>query len=62
MSENNIIPKGFVYLNQICPTIKQDLKYASTDNFTNSIVRGMAKIQPYSLTKLRKHYTKCRKN
>lgn len=35
-----ILPKGFIYLNQICPSIKQDIKYATIDNFTGTIIRG----------------------
>ncbi len=37
------LPEGFVYLDQICPTIMQNLKYASDDNFTGTIVRGYNK-------------------
>lgn len=37
------LPNGFIYLNQICPSIKQDLKYASEDNFTGTIVKGYNK-------------------
>lgn len=35
-----ILPEGFVYLEQACPDIKQDIKYASTDNFTGEMVAG----------------------
>ena len=38
-----ILPEGFVYLSQVCPTIIQDLKYASDDNFTGTIVNGYNK-------------------
>jgi len=36
----NHLPQGFVYLKQICPEIKIDLKYASSDNFTGNSVPG----------------------
>jgi D-alanyl-D-alanine dipeptidase len=35
-----VLPKDFVYLDEFCPEIMQDMKYATTDNFTNSIVNG----------------------
>jgi D-alanyl-D-alanine dipeptidase len=34
------LPEGFVYLSNICPTIVQDIKYATKDNFTGAIVPG----------------------
>lgn len=37
------LPEGFVYINQICPSIMQDIKYASDDNFTGTIVTGYNK-------------------
>jgi len=41
MKSNNL-PKGFIHLNTICPKIKQDIKYATTDNFTGKVVDGYA--------------------
>ena len=35
-----ILPKGFVYITDISPSIKVDLKYATTDNFTTKVVPG----------------------
>ena len=37
------LPEGFIYLAEICPTILQDIKYASDDNFTGNIVEGYNK-------------------
>lgn len=34
------LPEGFVYLSDVCPSIMQDIKYASADNFTGRIVPG----------------------
>lgn len=34
------LPSGFVYLKNIEPTIIQDMKYASTDNFIGKRVKG----------------------
>ena len=34
------LPHGFVYLSHACPTIVQDIKYATDDNFTGAIVQG----------------------
>jgi D-alanyl-D-alanine dipeptidase len=31
---------NFVYLKDIAPTIKQEIKYATTDNFTGTVVAG----------------------
>ncbi len=39
-SQENALPKGFVYLKDISPNIVQDLKYATADNFTGAIVEG----------------------
>jgi D-alanyl-D-alanine dipeptidase len=36
------LPKGFIHLKTICPQIRQDIKYATTDNFTGKIVDGYA--------------------
>ena len=32
--------EGFVYLSEIAPSIRQDVKYATNDNFTGEIVPG----------------------
>lgn len=40
---NQILPKGFVYLAAVCPSISQDIKYATADNFTGHIVPGYNK-------------------
>ncbi len=37
------LPNGFVYLSDVCPSIKQDIKYANEDNFTGQIVVGYEK-------------------
>ncbi len=34
------LPYGFVYLSYACPTIVQDIKYATDNNFTGAIVPG----------------------
>lgn len=34
------LPYGFVYLSCACPTIVQNIKYATNDNFTGTIVPG----------------------
>jgi D-alanyl-D-alanine dipeptidase len=34
------LPKGFVYLRDVAPTIRQDMRYAGTYNFTGSTVPG----------------------
>jgi D-alanyl-D-alanine dipeptidase len=34
------LPKGFVYLSDVDPTIVQDMRYAAADNFTRKIVPG----------------------
>jgi len=34
------LPYGFVYLSYACPTIVQNIKYATNDNFTGTIVPG----------------------
>ncbi len=34
------LPDGFKYLNEICPDIMQDIKYATEDNFTGVVVPG----------------------
>lgn len=34
------LPNGFVYLSYTSPTIAQDIKYATKDNFTGTIVPG----------------------
>ena len=34
------LPYGFVYLSSACPTIVQNIKYATNDNFTGTIVPG----------------------
>lgn len=34
------LPKGFVYLHDIAPDIEQDLRYATSNNFTGKIVPG----------------------
>ena len=34
------LPKGFVYLSSVDPTIVQDMRYAAADNFTRKIVPG----------------------
>ncbi|WGL58993.1 M15 family metallopeptidase [Pigmentibacter sp. JX0631] len=41
--QTNALEKGFVYLKDIDPTIKSDLRYLSTNNFTNQIVPGYKK-------------------
>lgn len=38
--QNVILPKGFVYLNDISPSIIVELKYATDDNFTGEVVPG----------------------
>lgn len=38
--KNTHLPEGFVYVEDICPEIIQDMKYATTDNFTGKIVDG----------------------
>jgi D-alanyl-D-alanine dipeptidase len=42
MKSHNL-PNGFVYLHHICPSILIDIRYATTNNFTNSIVPGYFK-------------------
>ena len=37
---NQMVPKDFVYLQDIAPDIKQDIKYYSQDNFTGKPVPG----------------------
>ncbi len=34
------LPDGFIYLSDSCPTILQDIKYATNDNFTGTVVPG----------------------
>jgi len=34
------LPDGFVYLSDTCPTIVQDIKYATKDNFTGTVIPG----------------------
>ena len=34
------IPSGFVSLNEICPSMKIQMSYATTDNFTGEVVNG----------------------
>lgn len=34
------LPEGFIYLKDVAPDIRQDLKYASLDNFTQKKVEG----------------------
>lgn len=34
------MPDGFVYLADIDPTIRQDMRYAGTNNFTGAVVPG----------------------
>ena len=36
-------PSGFVYLNKIAPTIKQDIRYATKNNFTGKVIKGYTK-------------------
>ena len=37
---SDYLPYGFVYLSSACPTIVQNIKYATNDNFTGTIVPG----------------------
>jgi D-alanyl-D-alanine dipeptidase len=37
------LPERFIYLSEICPTILQDIKYASDDNFTGKVIEGYNK-------------------
>ncbi|MBA8666950.1 M15 family metallopeptidase [Holosporaceae bacterium 'Namur'] len=39
----DFLPKGFVYLNDIDPSIEQYIMYAKEDNFTGRIVKGYEK-------------------
>jgi len=39
-AESNTLPHGFVYLRDIDPTIIQDMRYATPDNFTGTVVPG----------------------
>ena len=39
MNSNNL-PQSFCYLSDICPEIKQDLKYATCNNFLGKIING----------------------
>lgn len=41
--EKQILPKGFVYLNQVDSGIQVDLKYITTDNFVGAPVMGYEK-------------------
>jgi D-alanyl-D-alanine dipeptidase len=38
--EDHALPAGFVRLDEIAPTIRQDMRYAGTFNFTGQRVRG----------------------
>ncbi len=40
VSAGEQVPKGFVHLRDVAPTIRQDMRYAGTYNFTGSIVPG----------------------
>ncbi|AIF81668.1 D-Ala-D-Ala dipeptidase [endosymbiont of Acanthamoeba sp. UWC8] len=40
---NDSLPKGFVYLNDIDPSIEQYIMYAKEDNFTGRVVKGYEK-------------------
>ena len=37
---SDYLPHGFIYLSHACPTIVQNIKYATNDNFTGTIVPG----------------------
>jgi D-alanyl-D-alanine dipeptidase len=39
-SARDMLPPGFVYLHDIDPTIMQDMRYATTDNFTGHPLPG----------------------
>jgi D-alanyl-D-alanine dipeptidase len=41
-SEDNALPAGFVRLDEIAPTIRQDMRYAGAFNFTGQRVPGYA--------------------
>ncbi|NRB10610.1 MAG: M15 family metallopeptidase [Rickettsiaceae bacterium] len=43
LTKTTSLPNDFVYLQDICPNIKQDIKYATTDNFTGTVVEGYQK-------------------
>lgn len=43
IKESNILPHGFVYLNDIDPTIEQFIAYATSDNFLGTRVKGYEK-------------------
>ncbi len=36
------LPDGFVYLKELAPGIRQDMRYAGADNFTGAVVPGYA--------------------
>ena len=38
--EPSVLPKDFVFLDEIVPQIKQEMMYASSNNFTGDVVRG----------------------
>lgn len=38
-----VLPEGFVYLQDVCPQILQDVKYATNDNFLGRVVAGYEK-------------------
>src|SRR5271165_1146238 len=39
-AEEPALPKGFVHLREVAPTIRQDMRYAGTFNFTGARVPG----------------------
>lgn len=40
------IPPGFVYLDEYLPSLKFDLRYATTHNFTGQVVTGYEDVRP----------------
>ena len=38
-----MIPEGFVYLSDICPAVVQDIRYATSNNFTGKELDGYNK-------------------
>ncbi len=40
LAQRNTLPKGWVYLSDIDPTIDLDMRYATTNNFTGRVVKG----------------------
>ena len=43
MENNKALPNGFIYLREVDPTILQDVKYASNDNFMGRPAKGYEK-------------------